>query len=136
VISLEEKTSILSARLLQLNSEYTNAQADRVRKESAYTLVARGSMEAAQVSTQGENLKKLFEQMDQQQQRFALVKGQYGPNHPEYRKASLQVAELLGQLQHTKENIIERVHVEYRGALDRENMLRKAVAETKVSSTR
>ena len=31
VINPEEKTSILSARLLQLNTEYTNAQTDRVR---------------------------------------------------------------------------------------------------------
>src|SRR6202521_4066091 len=33
VINPEEKTSILSARLLQLNTEYTNAQGDRVKKE-------------------------------------------------------------------------------------------------------
>ena len=32
VINPEEKTSILSARLLQLNTEYTHAQGDRVRK--------------------------------------------------------------------------------------------------------
>ncbi len=43
VISPEEKTSILSARLLQLNTEYTNAQADRVRKEAAYKSVADGT---------------------------------------------------------------------------------------------
>jgi len=51
VINPEQKTSILSARLLQLNTEYTNAEADRVRKESAYRSVESGSMEAAQVST-------------------------------------------------------------------------------------
>jgi polysaccharide biosynthesis transport protein len=39
VINPEEKTSILSARLLQLNTEYTNAQTDRVRKESAWKSV-------------------------------------------------------------------------------------------------
>src|SRR5581483_1829453 len=38
VINPEEKTSIISARLLQLNAEYTNAQADRVRKEAIYNL--------------------------------------------------------------------------------------------------
>src|SRR5438477_537861 len=57
VINPEEKTSILSARLQQLNTEYTNAQTDRVRKESAWKSVGDGSLEAAQVSTQGENLK-------------------------------------------------------------------------------
>ena len=46
VVNPEEKTSILSARLLQLNTEYTNAQSDRVRKESAFRSVAGGSMEA------------------------------------------------------------------------------------------
>src|SRR5882724_9145275 len=61
VISPEEKTSILSARLLQLNTEYTNAQADRVRKEAAFNAVRGGSFAAAQVSTQGEALKKLLE---------------------------------------------------------------------------
>src|SRR5271157_3993775 len=81
VISPEEKTSILSARLLQLNSEYTNAQADRVRKEAAYKSVAGGSLEAAQVSTQGEALKRLSERLDETQQKFAEIKAHYGPNH-------------------------------------------------------
>ena len=59
VINPEEKTSILSARLLQLNTEYTNAQADRVRKEAAYKSVRGGTLEAVQVSTQGESLGKI-----------------------------------------------------------------------------
>jgi succinoglycan biosynthesis transport protein ExoP len=54
VINPEEKTNIISARLLQLNEEYTSAQSDRVRKEAAYSSIQSGSMEAAQVSTQGQ----------------------------------------------------------------------------------
>jgi polysaccharide biosynthesis transport protein len=132
VISPEEKTSILSARLLQLNAEYTTAQSDRIRKQSAYTSVAGGSLEAAQVSTQGESLKKLSEQMYLQQQKFVDVKSHFGPTHPEYRKASLQIAELERQLRNAQENIAQRVEVEYREAVNREDMSRKAVAETKV----
>lgn len=132
VINPEEKTSILSARLLQLNTEFTNAQADRVRKEAAHNSVADGTMEAAQVSSQGESLRKLSERLDEEQQKFAEVKAHYGPNHPEYRKAALQVAEVQQQLQRTKDNIGQRVGVEYREALNRESMLRKAVSETKI----
>jgi succinoglycan biosynthesis transport protein ExoP len=36
VINPEEKTNILSARLLELNTEFTKAQADRVAKEAAW----------------------------------------------------------------------------------------------------
>ncbi|HXA50717.1 MAG TPA: polysaccharide biosynthesis tyrosine autokinase [Candidatus Acidoferrum sp.] len=131
VISPEQKTTILSARLLQLNTEYTNAQADRVRKESAFKSVSGGTLEAAQVSTQGEALKKLSEQLDNQQQKFAEVKSHFGPNHPEYRKTALGITELQRQLVQARENAGQRVEVEYREALNREAMLGRAVGESK-----
>jgi succinoglycan biosynthesis transport protein ExoP len=131
VINPEEKTSILSARLLQLNTEYTNAQTDRVRKESAWKSVQSGSLESAQVSTQGENLKTLSEKLDDARQKFADVKTHYGANHPEYRKAEVQVEELDRQLRDARQNAALRVEVEFREALSREGMLQKAVSETK-----
>src|ERR1035437_8149754 len=50
VINPEQKTSILSARLLQLNTEYTNAETERVKKEAAWQSIQTGTLEAAQVS--------------------------------------------------------------------------------------
>jgi capsular exopolysaccharide synthesis family protein len=131
VINPEEKTSILSSRLLQLNTEYTNAQTERVRKETAFESVNSGTMEAAQVSTQGESLKPLAQRLDEAQQKLADVKTHFGPNHPEYKKADTQVAEIERQLERGKQNIGQRIAVEYHDAVNREVMLRKAVAETK-----
>ena len=131
VISPEEKTSILSARLLQLNTEYTNAQADRVRKEAAFTSASGGSIEALQASAQGEQLRHLADRLDEAREKFALVRAQYGTNHPEYKKAFSQVAELERQVELLKQNISKRVDVEYEEALNREAMLQKAVGETK-----
>jgi capsular exopolysaccharide synthesis family protein len=131
VINPEEKTSILSSRLLQLNTEYTNAQTDRVRKVSAWKSVQSGSLESAQVSTQGENLKTLSAKLDDASQKFADVKTHYGANHPEYRKAAVQVEEIGRQLSDARLNAAQRVEVEYRESASREAMLRKAVAETK-----
>src|SRR5690242_18884261 len=85
VINPEQKTSILSARLPQLNTEYTNAEADRVRKETAYKSVSSGTLEAAQVSSQGESLKKLTESLAEANQKFVEVKTRYGTSHPEYK---------------------------------------------------
>jgi len=136
VINPEEKTSILSSRLLQLNTEYTNAQTDRVRKESAWKSVQGGTLEAAQVSTQGENLKTLSSKLDEARQKYADVKTHYGPNHPEYRKAAVQVDEIERQLQQSRNNAAQRVEVEYHESLSREDMLKKAVAETKAEFDR
>ncbi len=136
VINPEEKTSILSARLLQLNTEYTSAQADRVRKEAAENSVRGGSLEAAQVSAQGEALKSMSERVDAAQARFAEVGAHYGPNHPEYRKADAQLAEARRLLDGARQNIAQRVEVEYRQAMAREQMLQNAVIETKAEFDR
>jgi capsular exopolysaccharide synthesis family protein len=131
VINPEEKTNILSARLLQLNTDYTAAQAERVGKEAAWNAMKSGSMEAAQVSSQGASLAKLNETLNEARQRFALVKSTYGSTHPEYRKAASEVAEIEKQVESTRSNIARRVEVEYRESLNREQMLQKTVAQTK-----
>lgn len=136
VISPEEKTNILSSRLLQLNTEYTNAQADRVRKEAAFASVRNGSIEAAQVSGQGEPLRRLTEKLNEGQERFSQVKAQYRAAHPEYRKAAAYLAEVQRQHDKTRNNIMQRVEIEYQESREREAMLQKAVQETKAEFDR
>jgi succinoglycan biosynthesis transport protein ExoP len=131
VLNPEEKTSILSSRMLQLITEFTNAQADRVRKQAAFGSVESGTLEAAQASGQGEQLRKLTERLDEARERFASIGAQYGYNHPEYKKSRSQLSELERQVEVLKKNIGQRVDVEYREAINRESMLQKAVAETK-----
>ncbi len=131
VINPEEKTNILSARLLQLNTEYTNAQADRVRKEAAYNGMQSGSLAAAEVSVQGQDLSKLYERLNQAKQHFADIATVYGANHPEYRKAANDLAEVQRQFEEMRHNVAQRIETDYRESLTREQMLAKAVAQTK-----
>ncbi len=136
VINPEEKTNILSARLLQLNTEYTKAQSDRVRAEAAYNSTRGGAIEAAQVSGQGDALKRLLERLNESNERFAEIKEHYGSNHPEYRRSHATVTELKAQVEATRENIMRRVNVEYEEAKNRETMLQRSVAETKAEYDR
>ena len=131
IINPEEKTNILSARLLQLNTEYTTAQGDRVRKEVAYQSAKAGTLEAAMSSTQGETLKRLIERLNEAEQRFSQTKEQYGMRHPEFRKVDAEVRQLQQQVDATKQNIVKQVELEYQESVRRENMLQKSVAETK-----
>ncbi|HVN94185.1 MAG TPA: polysaccharide biosynthesis tyrosine autokinase [Terracidiphilus sp.] len=131
VINPEEKTNILSARLLQLNTDYTAAQADRVRAEASWNAIKSGSLEAAEASSQGDTLIKLYDTLDQARQRFAVVKATYGTNHPEYRKAASELAEVEKQFDDTRRSIAERVQTQYQESLNREQMLQASVNETK-----
>lgn len=131
VINPEDKTNILSARLLQLNTEFTNAQADRVRKEAAFKSMQSGSVAAAEVSGQGEELSRLQDRLNQAKQHLASIAAIYGPAHQEYRKAANDLAEVQRQFQEMRHNVSQRVETDFRQALTREQMLGKAVASTK-----
>ncbi len=102
-----------------------------MRKEAAFNSSRGGSLEAAQVSTQGESLKRLAERVNEAQEKFAEVKGFFGANHPEFKKAASQLAELQRQFDLARQNVGKRVEIEYQEALNRERMLARAVAETK-----
>lgn len=131
VINPEEKTSILSSRLLQLNTEYTNAQADRVRKQAANDTVRGGSLDAALASEQGDQLRRLSDRLAETREKFATVTSQYGQGHPEYKKAASQLSELERQFESLKASIAQRVAGDFHQAENRENMLKTALAETK-----
>ena len=131
VINPEEKTNIIQARLLDLNSEYTKAQADRVQKETAFRSTRDGSLESVQVSTQGESLKGLAQRLDEAQEKFAEIKVHYGVNHPEYRRAAAQIAQLQSQIDAARLNVARRVEIEYQEAINREEMLKSSVAQAK-----
>jgi len=131
VINPEEKTSILSARLLQLNAEYTAAQADRARKQSAAQNSENGGVDAAQVSAQGEALKVLNDRINEAQEKFAEAKSHFGTNHPEYRKHEAEVEELHRQIDATSKSVMRRIDIEYQQAQKREEILKGAVATTK-----
>ena len=131
VINPEDKTNILSARLLQLNTAYTDAQADRMRKEASFNSNPNGSADAGQVSSQGDSIKKLQERLNEASEKFASVKEQYGPNHPEYIKAAALVKEIQSQFDETRQGVRRRTEIEYREAVNREAMLRQSVTETK-----
>jgi succinoglycan biosynthesis transport protein ExoP len=131
VVNPEAKTDILTARLMQLNTEYTAAQAERVSKEAARNSLKSGSLEAAEVSSQGEALRSLAESLNQAKLRMVNVEATYGSRHPEYRKAASEVAEVQKQFDDMRGSISNRVEADYRRSLDREQMLQKAVAETK-----
>ena len=131
VINPEEKTSIISSRLLQLNTEYTNAQAARVSKQAAYESIKGGSLDAALASEHGDQLRRLSDRLAEYREKFATVSSQYGLGHPEHKKAATQLAALENQFEMLKTSIGQRVAGDFQQARNREGMLKRALAETK-----
>jgi succinoglycan biosynthesis transport protein ExoP len=121
----------LSARLLQLNTEFTNAQAERLRHQAAYQSVAGGSLEAALATPQGDALRRLADHRIDAREHFAEIESHFGQNHPEYRKAQAQLHEVDAAMETTQKQIADRVEVEFHESERREQMVKDAVADAK-----
>ncbi len=131
VINPEEKTNILASRLLQLNTEYTSAQGERLKKQAGYQSVQGGSIESVLATPQGEALRKLDEHRNEAREHLAEVSSYYGVNHPEYRKAQAKLAEIELAFDNTRKEIVRRVEIEFEESQGREGMARQAVGEAK-----
>ncbi|MDP8989935.1 MAG: hypothetical protein M3N41_07625, partial [Acidobacteriota bacterium] len=109
VINADDKTNMLSSRLLQLNAEYTTAQGERVTREAAHNSLKTGALAAIQISPQADSLSKLQEGVLASRQRLAEIKSLYGPNYSEYKRAASQLSELERQYNETRAEIAQRI---------------------------
>jgi succinoglycan biosynthesis transport protein ExoP len=131
VINPEEKTTLTTARIQQLNIEYTQAQAERVRKEAAFNAVQNGNVAAEMNSTQAEELNRLQDRLNQSKQKLSDVQAIYGVNHSEYRKAANDAEEVERQFEEARKNVSARVESDYKQAVNKEQLLAKEVAAEK-----
>ena len=131
IVDPEQRINILTTRLMQLNSDYANAQSERLKKEAVYDQTKSGSLASAEVSSQGEPLEHLIERLNIARQQFATVRTIFAENNPEYKKSSNEVNELERQFRELQENALERVLIDYRQSAGREEMARRVVEQTK-----
>ncbi len=134
VIDPEQQTSILSQRVLQLNTEYTEAENERIRKQTAYKGVETGNTAAIEISSQAEQLTKLQQQLQDAQQKMATLKTTYGVNNMNYKLGANELAEVTRQYNAARTDIGKRIQTDYSQAASHEAMLRDALAQAKAQA--
>ncbi len=134
VVDPEGQRSTLSERVLQLNRDYTEAQDERIKKQTAYQGVKNGNLAAVEISSQAEQLSKLQQQLQDAQQRMAVAKTVYGPNYSEYKKPANDLAEITREYNAARADIGQRMEAEYTEASSHENLLKAALDEAKAQA--
>jgi succinoglycan biosynthesis transport protein ExoP len=136
MIKPEEINGIVSSRLLQLNSDYTIAQGERIKKQASWDSLKNGNLAAAEVSSQGESLRALMTRVDDAREKNTEAERIYGKIHPEYKKAAERLKQLTDELEGSRADVIRRAESEYKEAANREAMLEKTMLETKAEFDR
>jgi succinoglycan biosynthesis transport protein ExoP len=141
VINPDEKTSILAAHILQLQNESTEAQNDRILKETEYRALqgstpTSSSAAALDISQQSAQLMQQEGLMREAEEKLAVARTTYGPNYPEYKRAANDLAAVTTQYQQMRSEASNRIQVAYQEALNREALLRESLAAAKNESDR
>ncbi|MGA9983191.1 MAG: polysaccharide biosynthesis tyrosine autokinase, partial [Acidobacteriaceae bacterium] len=98
--------------------------------------VQSGSLQAAEASEQGEELRVLEERLRETQEHFVQVQTEFGSEHPTWRKAKTAVDELQRQIDLLRQSIAQRVDVAYHQAVNREALLRQDMVQAKTEFDR
>ncbi len=127
----EQKTSIVSAQLAQLTTQYTVVQASRIKAESVYNVLQAGTLDAALASPAGSHIAEDLSRLKEAQAAFTTVKLRYGQNSEEYKKAETAVNQFGAQVDNDIQSAKKQAENDYHQKLTEEQLAQKQLVEAK-----
>jgi succinoglycan biosynthesis transport protein ExoP len=128
IVGTDDKQNLTFEKLNDLGKRLTEAQADRIQKESLYR-IAKGANPDELVSVLPEStLATLRGQQTQLQTQLAVLTTQFGQSYPKVVEVQNELNEVNKAYREELHNGINRVQSEYFTAVQREQMLQSALA--------
>jgi succinoglycan biosynthesis transport protein ExoP len=132
IVGTDDKQNLTFAKLNELGKQLTQAQADRIQKESLYQIAKGTNPDALASVLQGPALASLRQQQTQLQTQYAQVRTQFGSEYPKVLEIQNQLNEINKAYQEELQSGVLRVQSEYYTAVKREQMLKAALDEQTV----
>jgi capsular exopolysaccharide synthesis family protein len=132
--TLDDKQNITTQRLADVNKELTEAQSQRMKKESLFTFAKEGNLDAVPQSQGNTFLTDLIKKRSELNSGYNDALGQYGPNFPRVQRLQAQVKELDATIDKEKQNILNSLESDYREARQHEAMVMQKLDEQKAQS--
>ncbi len=134
IYALGSKENIIMQKLADLDSALTNAQAERIAKESVWKTLAQASPGEFPDSLRNDDIRKLEANIGQLQQQQARLRALFKAEWPELKQIANQLGVAEQQLADAKETAIKEVAAAYGAAEEKEKLLEHAVAAQKVEA--
>src|ERR1700722_19098601 len=134
MLGVDEKQNIVTAKLDELNKELTEAQTDRIQKESNYRLAAAGDPAAfSKTSREGDSsmLEKLREKEADLAVQYAQATTQFGVAYPKVVELNNQLKQMRKEITAEEMRMQQGIRDEYLAAVQRENLLTTAFEQQK-----
>jgi succinoglycan biosynthesis transport protein ExoP len=132
--TLDDKQNITTQRLVDINRELTDAQSERMKKESLFQFAKSGNLDAVPQVQNNSALMDLFRKQTEASSQYTDALNQYGPNFPKVQRLQLQLKQIDDSIEREKKKILDILESDYREARQRETMLTEALDMQKVEA--
>jgi len=132
--TLDDKQNITSQRLGDINKQLTEAQSERMKKESLYQFAKSGNLDAVPQVQGNPVLADLFKKRAEVSNEYTDALNQYGPNFPKVQRLQAQLKEVDQSIEKGKKRILDALESDYREAQQRESLLTQALDQQKTES--
>ncbi len=132
--TLDDKQNITSQRLSDINKQLTDAQSERMKKESLYQFAKSGNLDAVPQIQSNLALTELLKKRSEVSSDYTDALNQYGPNFPKVQRLQAQLKDYDQSIEKEKKNILAVLESDYREAQQRESLLTEALDEQKAET--
>src|SRR3981081_50369 len=132
--TLDDKQNITSQRLSDINKQLTEAQSERMKKESLYQFAKSGNLDAVPQVQSNAALADLMKKRSDASSQYTESLSQYGPNFPKVQRLHAQLKEFDQSIEKEKKNILDVLESDYREAKQRETLLTQALDQQKAET--
>src|SRR5881392_1229453 len=127
--TLDDKQNITSQRLSDINKQLTDAQSERMKKESLYQFAKSGNLDAVPQIQSNLALTELLKKRSEVSSDYTDALNQYGTNFPKVHRLQAQLKDYDQSIEKEKKNILAVLESDYREAQQRESLLTQALDE-------
>lgn len=127
ILDVEDNHNPVAEKLVDLNRQLIQAEADRVQLEAEEKMVASGSADALPEVQNNAVIQALTQKYAEGRAQLADALTVFGENSPTVKRLQSQVAELTAQLSSERQRTIRELEARYAAAVAREQLMSRAV---------
>ncbi|MGA2717975.1 MAG: polysaccharide biosynthesis tyrosine autokinase [Candidatus Acidiferrales bacterium] len=118
-----DKDSADEDKLKQIQEALSNAEAERIEKQSAYRIATSTPADSVPQVIDNAHLAEYQRQIADLRRQLADLNSQYTPEHPKVKQVQAQIDQLEATFQKERQDVLTRIRSEYESALMREKLL-------------
>jgi polysaccharide biosynthesis transport protein len=132
--TLDDKQNITTQRLSDINKSLTDAEQERMKKESLYQFAKAGDIADVPQLRENPIFQGLIQKRQAASEEYIEAVNQYGPNFPKVQRLQAQLKDLDQLIEKEQINTLNRIENDYREARQRETLLTQALDQQKAAA--